>query len=343
MEAVQNRTKELEFQLREATERYAMLEDTTSSRHKDKGRATLGFGLADGGRGTPSPSPSRSNSYSNNTSAAEVQRVLAEAETRFEAKLADMRFKIRSLESERNEAEEEWAAKLQERVGELEKLRRTVTEKESEYAESLRTRRGKEAMIEEQQEAKRAVEREMKALRAQVEEAKDDVSIAAEAEVRCPLTSESILMSAVQRAARDELSSFRVQISTLQSQLEDAKSLSSHLRSGNKTLRDELRKVQSSVQLMERQRNPGVGYWSTQNPGTGPARSGGSTPMNLTQPATPTREIRRSLESATESLSVRTGTGQSSPAASEIAVAKDKEEEEVNLEVSSFRLIKVVC
>jgi hypothetical protein len=30
-----------------------------------------------------------------------------------------------------------------------------------------------------------------------------------------------------------------------------------------KTLREELRKVQSSAALLERQRNPGVGYWTT--------------------------------------------------------------------------------
>ena len=56
-----------------------------------------------------------------------------------------------------------------------------------------------------------------------------------------------------------------------------------------------------------------------------------TSPMASTEPATPTRESRRSLESAAETGSVRTGTGRSSPASSE--VVKDKEEEEVNLEV----------
>ena len=119
MEALQNRTKELEFQLREATERNVMLEDSSNSSRPSRGRATLGIGPVDGTRGTPSPSPSRSNSYNNSTSASEVQRLLAEAEARSEAKLADLRFKIRSLEHERNEAEEEWATKLQERLDEL--------------------------------------------------------------------------------------------------------------------------------------------------------------------------------------------------------------------------------
>ena len=166
-----------------------MLEDqAVISRSKDRGRASLGVsqisGLGNDNRATPSPSPSRSNSYSNNSSAAEVQRILAEAEARYEAKASDLRFKIRSLENERNEAEEEWAAKLQERVRELDRLRRMVTEKESDFADSLKTRKEKEALIEEQAEARRAGEREMKMLKAQIEEAKEDVSTAAETEVR---------------------------------------------------------------------------------------------------------------------------------------------------------------
>jgi len=189
MEVMRNRTKELEYQLREATDRCAMLEDSaSSSRPKDRGRTSLGFGLTDGGRGTPSPSPARTSSYSNNTSAAEVQRLLAEAEARFETKLSDLRYKIRSLEKERNEAEEEWATKLQERVREQERLRRTIAEKESEYTESLRSRREKESLIEGQEEARLGVEKDMKALRAQLEAAKGDVSVAAEAEVSVDYT-----------------------------------------------------------------------------------------------------------------------------------------------------------
>ena len=124
------------------------------------------------------------------------------------------------------------------------------------------------------------------------------------------------------------MSSVQVQISTLQRQVNDAKSQANQLRSNNKTLREELRKVQSSVQLMERQRNPGVGYWSTPNPGSGPSRPSVISPE---LPTTPRRDSRLSLDSAAESVSIRNGTGRSSPALSEV---KDKEEEEVNLEVS---------
>ena len=186
MEALRSRTKELEFQLRESSERCTMLEDNAlNAGQKDRGRTHLGLGVPDAG-GSLSRSSSRSHSYTNATSAVEVQRLLAEAEVRSEAKLADLRSKIRSLETERNEVEEEWSAKLQERLRDLEKLRRTVTEKDGEYAESLRTRKEMEVVIDQHEEVRKALERETKGLRAQIEEARGDVAVAIEAEVSCP-------------------------------------------------------------------------------------------------------------------------------------------------------------
>lgn len=187
MEAMQNSTKELEYQLRETTERCSLLEDqlnsatTPNARSDARGRLTAGARSA---RDTPSPSPSRQNSYSA-SSAAEVQRLLAEAESRSEAKMADLRHKIRSLENERNDAEEEWANKLQERVRESEKLRRAIAEKDTEYNDVLRTSREKEHQIGEAEERRKGLERELNALRTKVEEAKGDMSTSADAEVSC--------------------------------------------------------------------------------------------------------------------------------------------------------------
>lgn len=168
LESLRNRTRELEFQLREADE-----------------RATI----AEASRGRPDGlSPSRASSPARNqpsTSSAEVQRLLADAESRAESKVSDLRNKIRSLETERNDAEEEWAAKLSERVRELEKLRRIITEKESEFAENLRNKKENERVMEQAEEARKAVEKEMRMLRAELEEAKANVTLAAEAEVSC--------------------------------------------------------------------------------------------------------------------------------------------------------------
>lgn len=64
--------------------------------------------------------------------------------------------------------------------------------------------------------------------------------------------------------------------SELESRLEETQIKESTLRSNNKTLRDELRKLQSGVLLSEKQRNPGVGYFaqsSNQNTPTSPTLS----------------------------------------------------------------------
>lgn len=87
------------------------------------------------------------------------------------------------------------------------------------------------------------------------------------------------------------------------------------LKQGNKTLRDELRKVQSSAALLERQRNPGVGYWGTR--GTGDATTNNGS----------TSETRVSVSSPSPA---DVPSRASSPAPSTAGSTKD--EEEVNLE-----------
>ncbi|RXK37709.1 hypothetical protein M231_05042 [Tremella mesenterica] len=296
-ETHQSRTKELEFQLREMTERCNLLEDQLSSSSSSllptRGRALLPNGSSSS---SVSPGPS-------GTSAVDVQRLLAEAETRAEAKVNELRARIRALEKERNDVEEEWAAKIGERVREVEKLRRVVMEKENEYADSLRSRQEKDNAILAKEEERRQVEKEVLVLETKIEEARAEVVLAAEAE----------------KLARDEISSLHIQITTLNTQLEDSKNLSNQLRQTNKTLRDELRKVQSSVQLMERQRNPGVGYWGA-NPSNTMVASGsrsgsGSGMMSPNSEILREGELRRSLESVVTSQP-----------------GERNEEEEVNLE-----------
>ena len=76
-----------------------------------------------------------------------------------------------------------------------------------------------------------------------------------------------------------------------------------------KTLREELRKVQSSAALLERQRNPGVGYWTTR-------KSESSTPS----------ESRTSISTPTPDSPLRV----SSPTPS--TATSNQNEEEINLE-----------
>lgn len=185
-ETLQNRTKELEFQLREANERVTILEDT-SSRMSDRGRPDLLNG--DRFRASPSPSPSRSrqNSGGTGTSASELQRLLAEAEARAEGKLSDLRHRIRSLEKERNDQEEEFGQKLQERVFELEKLKRVVQEKVGEVGEADRLVEQERQRTVEEGKKREKVEKDIQGMMARLEEAKEDVATAQDGEVSGPI------------------------------------------------------------------------------------------------------------------------------------------------------------
>lgn len=75
-----------------------------------------------------------------------------------------------------------------------------------------------------------------------------------------------------------------------------------------KTLREELRKVQSSAALLERQRNPGVGYWTTR-------KSESSTPSEPRISSTPTLDSPSRVSSPTPSMTT-----------------SNQNEEEINLE-----------
>ena len=149
----------------------------------------------------------------------------------------------------------------------------------------------------------------------------------------------------LEKSAKEETAQIKLQLQALTSQVEEQKTLVTNLRTANKTLREELRKVQSSVQLMEKQRNPGVGYWSSANHasssthaanGNAPPAGGtgmGSRSQSMSGEATPLSESsRKSIES---SRTDRTGgTAGTAPASAAAGKGQANEEEEVNLEVS---------
>lgn len=92
-----------------------------------------------------------------------------------------------------------------------------------------------------------------------------------------------------------------------------------------------MRRIQSSAQLLERQRNPGVGYWSGSNAASTPTSA---TPGRVTSPggaSSPTTSVRGSVDVQCSGASTPVGkTG--IPAAAQSA----QDEEEVNLEVGRF-------
>jgi TolA-binding protein len=179
-ETYANRTKELEFQLREANERIAFLEDTPRET-PDRGRPNF-LSTPDRYNASPSPSPSRQNS-NGGSSSSEVSRLLAEAETRAEARLSDLRFKVRSLEKERNDQEEEFGQKLQERVFEIEKLKRGIQEREGQVGEADQRVELEKTRTAGEVEKRMKVEKELRGMMARLEEAKEDVATAQEGEV----------------------------------------------------------------------------------------------------------------------------------------------------------------
>lgn len=80
------------------------------------------------------------NGQSSGSSADELARILSETEGKYEARISDLKSKMRALEKERHEAEDEWSKNLQERSRELERLRSLVQGKDREYAESIRSK-----------------------------------------------------------------------------------------------------------------------------------------------------------------------------------------------------------
>ena len=94
-----------------------------------------------------------------------------------------------------------------------------------------------------------------------------------------------------QSVAQAQIADIKAAVAALQQQLEESKLREGQLRAHNKvrvfvgchvvrilmnhiqTLKEELRKVQSSAALLERQRNPGVGYWASRNDGSSETRS----------------------------------------------------------------------
>lgn len=93
-----------------------------------------------------------------------------------------------------------------------------------------------------------------------------------------------------------------------------------------------MRRIQSSAQLLERQRNPGVGYWSSTNAASTPFAG---TPGAVTSPggaSSPTLSVRGSVDAQRAEVTTPVGTGHSAA-----GTPKGQDEEEVNLEVGIGR------
>ncbi|CAE6518550.1 unnamed protein product [Rhizoctonia solani] len=270
LQTVQNQLNEMQFQLREAEERNSLLTEELDEVRNGSRLSTH----------SPTPGP-------------EVARLLSEAEGKFEGRLSEMRTKLKAIEKERNEAEDDWNKTLADRSKEIEKLRFALRQAEDKWIESGRVGKGMDEKL-------AALEQNVQELQSQRDGWQQERSTLEEhlKQVQSKLqTIETNHAEALERA------------NSLETQFEESKNREASLRMSNKTLRDELRKVQSSAALLERQRPGGVGgFWSGSNSGNQSSSKSGN---GVTSPVSPRP---------------------SSPVTSEAGSAPAKQEEEVNLE-----------
>ncbi|KAG1864127.1 hypothetical protein DFJ58DRAFT_772787 [Suillus subalutaceus] len=211
----------------------------------------------------------------------DVSQLISTMEAKYEAKLAEIKRNLVLAEKERTESEADWSRKLCDKGRETDKLKMILQS-------SAKLREEKESIT--------------GVLKSEIEKLT--------AEVQNHQRHALELQLQVDRM-NDAETSFQLRISDAQaeaegykSQLENLKAHEVQLRSHIKTLREELRKVQNSAALLERQRNPGVGYWTSRTENT---------------------DSRASISSGTDLPSRASSPGPSSPTPS-------KGDEDINLE-----------
>lgn len=102
--SLQHENNELQFQLREANERLSLLQEEIAELVRNQ----------------------ESRSRDPAASADEIARAVSATETKYEAKLNELRRNLHTLEKERYESEAEWSNKLKEKVKELEEYKRRL-------------------------------------------------------------------------------------------------------------------------------------------------------------------------------------------------------------------------
>lgn len=264
LESLQHQNTELEYQLREANDRLALIKEEYADYQREQ----------------------ESKAREPVTSASDIAHMISATESKYEVKLMEMKRSVGVLEKERSESEANWSRKLKEKVRELEELKQLLG--------SAAKSREQDINVGEQ-------------LKADLGRAREEVRILKEQLLDVPALHEQI--QDLKRMLKEKDEDIRIKTLALEQHEEEHKSRESQLKQANKTLREELRKVQSSAALLERQRNPGVGYWNR----VGDAEGVPQSPAMST-----TSEI--SLPS------------EASPRPNSPAVAATNQEEEVNLE-----------
>jgi len=103
METLQSQTTEYQYQIRELTDRVTLLEGELTDAQREANPAN-GTGM----------------------SAEEVARLISAAEAKYEARLAELRGQLDTIEKERNEADTEWNSKVAAKALEVEELKKVI-------------------------------------------------------------------------------------------------------------------------------------------------------------------------------------------------------------------------
>ncbi|KAG6894481.1 hypothetical protein C0992_005956 [Termitomyces sp. T32_za158] len=220
LEVLESQNTEYQYQLRELDDRYSLLKDDFAEVQRDL----------------------EARSREPATSSSEIARLLSVAESKYEAKLFDLKKNLEAVEKERNDSDADWSLKLRDKAREVEDLKRItnmVAKTEEQYEETVA---GLKANI-------ITLEGEHHLLLEQIQE----------------LRQTSLSVRESEKSWRSQEEELNLKIVGLEQLVEESKQREGDLRAGNKTLREELRKVQSSAALLERQRNPGVGYWTSRS------------------------------------------------------------------------------
>ena len=104
LESLQSQHVESQYQLREAADRIALLNEELTDTRRDSISRTQGHG----------------------PSTEEVTRLLSAAEAKYESRIADLRRQLVAVERERDDGEAEFSKKLAEKVREVDQLRTVV-------------------------------------------------------------------------------------------------------------------------------------------------------------------------------------------------------------------------
>lgn len=211
-ESLEEKTGELQYELKEARDRSAALVDELEEVRRAQRDVTRDD--------------------------TNTRRLLLEAEARHDTKVRDLEVRAKGLEKERQETEEEMGRNLQDRLREVERMRQEIVQKDIDYAESVQSRELRDAKIAEAETQKRALETKLLGMDAILADLREELQKSSQAEVsRSFLFLPAFLPGTDcfhQAAVREELHDRMQRASELEGRLEEVQTKESSLRSNNK-------------------------------------------------------------------------------------------------------------